>query len=244
MKEPSLKLGGRLQLCASFVRQGTRLCDVGTDHAYLPIWLVLNGCVSSALACDVREGPLETARANVLHYGLQQKISLRLSDGLKKISSQEADDIVIAGMGGDLISRIATETAWVKDPKKRLILQPMTKPVRLRTAMAQSGFSLLREEAAFDDHRVYTVMQYQYLPQEIQNCRKAELYTGGMTGKNAAEKEYLRQQCVNLKRHLAGLLRTGKTEETENLRLAAAQIEKILFMKGEDEQDDDNRRNL
>ena len=88
-----------LALCAALVRQGSSLCDVGTDHAYLPIWLLKTGKISRALACDINPGPLEAARRDGEKYGVGEELSFRLSDGLRAVSPQEAEDTVIAGMG-------------------------------------------------------------------------------------------------------------------------------------------------
>ena len=86
-------LGKRLSLCASMVRQGTSLADVGTDHAYLPVWLAKHGLIRNAIASDVRRGPLERARRNIERYGEDDVITVRLSDGLDRILPGEADEI-------------------------------------------------------------------------------------------------------------------------------------------------------
>ncbi len=229
MKESDIHLGERLHLCASFVREGTRLCDVGTDHAYLPIWLALHNRIISALACDVREGPLSTAKSNISRFHLQKLITPRLSDGLCAVQSQEVEDIVIAGMGGDLIARIVTETPWLYHPEKLLILQPMTKPSHLRAAMAGRGFTLLQEEAVYDEHRVYTVMKYRYLPRECKETDSVQIYTGALTGKNAAEREYLLRQSHYLQQKLFGLLRGGDSPQTKVLVDALQKIEDMCL---------------
>ena len=98
MMRPLFQLGPRLALCAALVRLGSSLCDVGTDHAYLPIWLLKTGKISRALACDINPGPLEAARRDGEKYGVGEELSFRLSDGLRAVSPQEAEDTVIAGM--------------------------------------------------------------------------------------------------------------------------------------------------
>ena len=122
-----IKLDTRLKLAADEVRPGKKLVDIGTDHAYLPAFLVENGICTEAIAADIGKGPLENAKKVVsVSKDLNEKITLRLSDGLKEIRPDEAEDIVIAGMGGILISEILTSAPWVKDETKRLILQPMS----------------------------------------------------------------------------------------------------------------------
>ena len=104
-------LDQRLLTVARLVRQGAYLADIGTDHGYVPIWLVQKGVCPSALAMDVRKGPLERAEEHVEEVGLSGKIELRLSDGLAKLKAGEADTVVIAGMGGPLMERILTDGA-------------------------------------------------------------------------------------------------------------------------------------
>ena len=126
MPHPLFRLGNRLALCASMVREGTKLADIGTDHAYLPIWLARKGRISSAIAADVKPLPLRSAEQNIRRYHVEEQITTRLSDGLRALSPDEADDIVLAGMGGELIIRLIGEAPWLKAGDKRLILQPMT----------------------------------------------------------------------------------------------------------------------
>jgi len=99
------KPDGRLMSAAPFVRGGV-IADIGTDHAYLPVWLLLTGRVQGAVATDIREGPLRTAARTVERYGLSGKISLILADGLAGIEKYHPDDIIIFGMGGELIASI------------------------------------------------------------------------------------------------------------------------------------------
>lgn len=158
----TLNLKGRLSLCAEYVREGSRLADIGTDHGYLPIALCRSGKIPSALACDINPLPLESARRNIAEKGLSDRIRTRLSDGLKEIGADEAEDIVIAGMGGELIAAILGECPWVRDASKNLILQPMTRHDVLIKWLCENGFCIEDQEAVFDGGKVYTVMQVRY----------------------------------------------------------------------------------
>ena len=109
-----LELSPRLALIAGWVPPGAKLADVGTDHAYLPVWLTLHGRVVSAIASDLRKGPLERARATGRTYGAEG-IDFRLGDGLAFIRPDEADTIVIAGMGGENIAQILAGAPWTAD---------------------------------------------------------------------------------------------------------------------------------
>lgn len=155
-------LDNRLALCASFVRKGTRLIDVGTDHAYLPVWLAQNGSIVSAVACDVRIGPLENAKNNIRQYNVGHIVSTVLSDGLDEISPDDALDIVIAGMGGELIAKIIKKQQWLCDNRRRLILQPMTRAESLRLFLCKNGFKIIREKACVSGRKAYSVMVCEY----------------------------------------------------------------------------------
>ncbi|MCQ2485864.1 MAG: class I SAM-dependent methyltransferase [Clostridia bacterium] len=153
-----LKLKPRLKMAADMVRAGSRVADIGTDHAYLPTALILEGKIPSAIAADLRKGPLENAEATVRSYSIADKVQLRLSDGLKLVMPDEADDIVIAGMGGILITEILTAAPWVKDKAKRLILQPQSHSEDVRKYLFENGFEIIEENACFEDNKVYICM--------------------------------------------------------------------------------------
>ena len=116
----------RLQMVADFVRDGAAVADIGTDHAYLPVALVLSGKCPRAVVSDLREMPLENARQAIRRYHLEDRIVACLSDGLDEIAPDWAQDIIIAGMGGELIAAILARAPWLRNEGKRLILQPMT----------------------------------------------------------------------------------------------------------------------
>lgn len=155
----------RLTAVAAMVREGSRVADIGTDHARLPVWLVSCGKCPSAIASDLREGPARSAARNVQKAGLSEQISVRLGDGLNTVQPQEADDIVIAGMGGETIAAILGAVDWVRDPHYRLILQPMTRAEELRKWLLLNGFSIPSEQC-ISHKRLYTVMTAVYTAAE------------------------------------------------------------------------------
>ena len=128
---------------------GSRLADVGCDHAYVPIAAVGSGISVFAYASDVREGPLERARGNVEAAGLSDRIVLALADGLH-------------GMGGELIARIIDEAPFLRTPAVTLILQPMTSPYELRSYLFTHGFGAVRERLACEDGRIYQLLSCRY----------------------------------------------------------------------------------
>ena len=127
MNEP-FKLDLRLMLCASFVRQDAKVADIGTDHAYLPVWLCKKGIAKSALACDIGQEPLQNGIKTIEKYNACDVVKARLCNGLSAIEENEVDDIIIAGMGGETIADIIGSWKYSKNPEKHFILQPMTKP--------------------------------------------------------------------------------------------------------------------
>lgn len=157
-----ITLDSRLSLCASFVRQDSKLADIGTDHAYLPVWLCQNGVCKSAIAADINPEPLSRGQLTIRQAGLEDKVKTRLSDGLKSISADEADDIVIAGMGGELIAKIILDCEYSRDKDKRFILQPMTKSELLIERLCQNGFEILSQDCCVASNKCYTVLLVQY----------------------------------------------------------------------------------
>ena len=150
------KLPPRLEAIARLVPEGCRLADVGTDHGLLPVRLLENGVIQSAVASDLRPGPLSAAKNNARIAGVEN-IRFCLCDGLDGISSDEADAVVIAGMGGETIAGILERTPWVRRDKT-LILQPMTKPEILRKALEGMDLRIERERLVSDSGRIYSVM--------------------------------------------------------------------------------------
>lgn len=148
-------LDKRLKLCAELVK-GSRVCDMGTDHAYLVAELLSEGKCTSAVAADINEGPLSAAKATLEKAGVLDKTDLILSDGLKSVPESGITDIVIAGMGGELISRILEACDYLNG--KNLILQPMTQVPYLIEWLYGNGFEIIGQRAVTDGKFCYTVI--------------------------------------------------------------------------------------
>ena len=149
----------RLCAIAGMVTKGNRLADVGCDHGYLSIWLVSEKTVPSAIAMDVRPGPLSRARENITRYGLEDYIETRLSDGLAKLEPGEGDTLVIAGMGGPLMERILKDGAKVREGFQELILQPQSDLPHFRHFLSEIGWEIVREEMIKEDGKFYPMMK-------------------------------------------------------------------------------------
>ena len=158
----SIILGPRLKTAADMVRKGTKVADIGTDHAYLIAHLLVNNICSFGFACDINPNPLKKAQATIKENLLEDRAKLILCDGLSGLSQDLAEDFVIAGMGGETIISILDACNWSKDISKHYILQPMTKASLLRKYLCEEGFEIEDETAVMDSGRIYTVMSVYY----------------------------------------------------------------------------------
>ncbi len=150
-------LSERLRLAASLVPDGAAVCDVGTDHGYLAAALYKSGRVKSVIATDIKEKPLAHAKESIKRLGADG-VRLILCDGLEGIGEDEADTVIIAGMGGEVIAGIIDRASWLKKSNITLILQPMTSAWELRKYLYLNGFSIVTEPTLFEKGKVYSVM--------------------------------------------------------------------------------------
>lgn len=157
-------MDSRLAAAASLVRDGAVIADIGTDHGYLPITLLREGKISFAAASDLRRGPLNCAVSNAKKYGVQDRIRFFCTDGLEGIPlvALHVTDIVICGMGGELITRILSKCTYIQDGKIQLILQPMSAVEELRAYLAVSGFAVREECIARSRGKLYQCMAVRY----------------------------------------------------------------------------------
>lgn len=154
-----MKLSKRLMNVASFVSEGSNIADIGTDHGYVPIYLVKKNLVKNAFALDVRKGPLERAEVHIREEGLEDRIQTRLSDGMEKLQPGEADAIIIAGMGGELIVKILSEGRRLFPSIRELILSPQSELEKVRQYLQKNDFSIIKETMVLEDGKYYTIMK-------------------------------------------------------------------------------------
>lgn len=205
MMKQETPLTPRLRLAASMVRPNARMVDVGTDHGYVPIALLRAGKVRTAIATDLREGPLARARQNAAFYGVTDTLSLRCCNGLSAVLPEEADDIVIAGMGGELIASILDAAEWVRDPQKNLVLQPMSSAEDLRSYLRTHSFYITQEIPVADGDHIYTVIQAHYSETERNAYFPGFDYIGCMDVRTTTEgRAYAHRQLRHLTRIMNG----------------------------------------
>lgn len=219
-------LDERLQLCADFVSDGGVVCDIGTDHAYLVAQLILSGKCKRAIAADVADGPLLFAKQTLSKYDISSSVKLIKSNGFESITDDGITDIVIAGMGGELIYELISKCEWIK-LGKRLILQPMSKPEVLRRSLYASGYEILEEKAVCADNHIYSVMLTQYSG-KLQSEVPLQLeWLGKLTRDDAVYINDLKRRQLRI---IEGLETAGKFEEAENHRKIVEMIDN--FMEG------------
>ena len=158
-----LPLSERLLACAGFISPGDRVADVGCDHGYLGIHLLMNGTADSVIASDVNEGPLQSAMRNAQKYGVADKMKFYLSDGVRNIP-RDFDSLVCAGMGGDTMIHILESAPWLKNEKYRMILQCQSKTPMLRQYLSRQGWRITEETVLRDGRFLYTVMEVVWQP--------------------------------------------------------------------------------
>ncbi len=211
----SIKLGARLHTIASLVPPGASLGDIGTDHAYLPVYLAQKGIISKAIGVDIHKGPYESARQTVSNFGFSDKIDICLGNGLAPLAKGEVDTLTIAGMGGATILDILGSNPAVMEEVSTLILQPQGAEARVRKELLSQGWQIRNECLAEEDGRVYTVISFS----------KFE----GMSEKDIVER--VEELTTNFRERT---LNTGNTEiNINNLRKIIWQLGPLILRKKE-----------
>lgn len=221
-----IKLDDRLSSVASLVRNGKRVADIGTDHGYLVAYLVENGICPCGIAADLRKGPLENARQTIVQQGLTDRIELILSDGLDNISPDACDDIVIAGMGGNLIAEILENAPWVMNENIHIVAQPMTHAEILRQYFIDNGFEIYEEKTATDGKRFYCIISAGYTGTKEKHC-DSYIHTGEIKPVTDTDIMYLRKILTALSKKYNALLGAGKAD-TNNLKEIITEIKTLL----------------
>jgi tRNA (adenine22-N1)-methyltransferase len=172
-----ITLSKRLEAIASLITPGHIVADVGTDHGYIPIYQIQQNRSPSAIAMDLREGPLQRAREHIQMCGLSDRIHTRLSDGTAALGVGEADTIVVAGMGGELVLHILTDGEEVCRSAKELILQPQSEIAAVRRYLREHAYRIAAEDMVFEDGKYYPMMRV--IPVEENEMRGEELPVSG-----------------------------------------------------------------
>ena len=154
-----MELSKRLNMIASFVTDGCCAADIGTDHGYIPIYLVQQGISPRAFAMDINKGPLERAKQHIEEMGLQDRIVCLLSDGLNQLPEKDVDSVIIAGMGGNLIVKILDQDQDKLKEVRELIVSPQSHPERVRRWLHDHNFRILEEDMIQEEGKYYIAIR-------------------------------------------------------------------------------------
>lgn len=224
-----MKLDDRLLAVAACVPEGAYLADVGTDHAYLPIYLAERGMLSGAVASDIHKGPLESAKRNISENGFSSLIHTVLTDGLQGLQDYPITDIAIAGMGGMMIAGILEKASFPRERGIRLILQPMQHIPELRRYLGANGFLLTKETQAEAEGKFYQIIcaEYDGISREYTEMESLlGKYNLEHKNENAAHFRLLCERQLDILRaKIKGLEKGGYSAEKERLLYAAIENE-------------------
>ncbi len=223
-----IKLTNRLRTAAEFVRADRVTADVGTDHGYLPAFLVMSGVTKDAIAADIAKGPLDNARSTVEKYELQDNIRLILSDGLDNLP-HNVEELIICGMGGNLIADILTKAPWIKKESMHLVLQPMTHSQDVRQYLTENGFYIDAEKTCCDDNKNYIVISAYYNGERVEKDDFYYLFGDKIKPCSPTDKAYIKRQYSFLKSRYEGLLKSNNEQQAEKYKLLLGQAEKAGF---------------
>lgn len=221
-----ITLDKRLEACSEFISGKGIVCDVGTDHAYLPAYLVMNGKCTGAVAGDINDGPLKFAEQTLIKYDLTDKIRLVKSDGLENIAPENISDVVIAGMGGETICEILSKADWLKK-NVNLVLQPMTRAAHLRRWLYKNGFDIKAEKAVSHERFIYTVINAVYTGNKFNIGFIAE-NIGKIDYETEEGRAYVLKQYDKISNIALGLSKAGKSADAEMFVRSARKLEQIL----------------
>lgn len=224
-----MELTPRLCKVADLVPKGARFVDIGTDHAYLPTWLILNGVIEHAIAADLREGPLERAKDTAEKFGVSDKMDFRLCDGLSDVCAGEVDAIAIAGMGGETIAHILEGAPWTKEEGITLILQPMSSQSDLRKWLAAHGYAIKNECVVREDKTLYNILLVN--AGKMEDMTEAELLAG-QQNKDPLRGEYLAYLIAKVSRALEGQRSATHIDEAA-IEETACILKDLIKMKEE-----------
>ena len=226
-----IELTPRLRAVADLVPAGARLADVGTDHAYLPAWLLQQGRIARAIVSDLRAGPLSRAGETAAACGMEDRMDFRLCDGLSGIAPGEADTVVIAGMGGETIAAILAAAPWTRREGVRLVLQPMSTQKELRQWLQESGYRIVLERLAREGETFYNILSVE--PGMMPPLTRGELWAGRQDLRDPQTGPYLDRELRRAARIGEGLRRSETRLSRDRLERLELLIRELNEMKKE-----------
>lgn len=227
-----IKLSKRLQCIADMVSTGGGIIDVGTDHAYIPMYFVEQGLKSHAVAADINNGPITIANVHISEMGFSDSISTCLSDGLQKVDVNTDDSITIAGMGGLLIKHILEQDISKARFARELILQPQSEYFEVRSFLESAGFSIIDEDAVIEEGKFYFIMKVVPNVNDEKKLSKAELTFGPilLSKRHPVLQTYLNKQ-IEISENIKSELNKQTDSEAAKDRLSSVEADLSLMRK-------------
>ncbi len=226
-----MELKGRLKLIANMVPKCSSLCDVGTDHAYLPIYLIKKNICKRVIASDVKVGPLERAKRNIEKNDLQDSIEARMGSGFENIKDNECDIVVIAGMGGVLIREILENDMEKTKKFKAIIIQSMYATEVVREFLNKNGFEILEEELVAEEEKIYNVFTTKWTG-KVEEIDRINLYIGKklIDNKDPLLSRMLQQRIKQTEKIIRGLRKSENTnDELEKYNFLLKEYKRLLI---------------
>ena len=223
-----MNIGARLETIAKLVPQGTVLADIGTDHAYLPVYLVTRGIIAKAIAGDIAEGPCQAARNTVSMYGCQKCVEVRLGSGLEILHKDEAQTIVIAGMGASTMIEILSARPPIAQAAK-LILQPMTGAESLREWLPLNGWTIISEDLAAENNHLYDIICAEYIGEQQAVADRVHRLIGdiNLQNKHPLLAQQFAKQKAAIRKSLDNMSHSIKARESEKFKDLSRLLEEL-----------------
>lgn len=229
-----LPISKRLLACAAYIRPGSRVADVGTDHGYLGIYLIREGIAGQVIALDLRPKPLDHAVENAKRHGAEENMQFRCCDGLAAVEPGEVDTVVCAGMGSDLIVHILEEAPWLREPRFRLVLQPQSSGQDLRRWLLENGFSILRETLVEDGGFLYTVLEACFSGKKTALSPGRQFVSSQLLqSQSPLLGRYLKRLSASMEKTIAGLAQGNDREKLEYYSAALAEVREMEEIYGD-----------
>lgn len=228
-----MRLSPRLQAVADMIPKGSVVADIGTDHGYVPVYLIKSGIVQRALATDIRKGPLDRARCVIKHHGLEDRIETLLGDGLEALKTEYVDVVILAGMGGILIQNILGAKEGIGEGIKRLVLQPMNAQEKIRRWLLTGGYKIIDETLAREKNRIYEVIAAVPGEERVTDPIYFEI------GRKLIEKKHpllpmlIKKKEQKYKKIIAGLKQSKQDQATKRIEEYIARLARLQGVKRE-----------
>ena len=225
-------MSNRLELIASFVKNGIGVVDVGTDHGYIPVMLVKRGYKGNIIATDINEGPLNKAKQSLIEAGCEEAVELILCNGLDDCESEKIDTIIVAGMGGDTITGILDRAEWCAREDIKLILQPVTKPEILRYWLVNNDFRIINEAQTEENGTVYQIICA--VPGRDCRYKDSELFIGryDLIKGSTYYEQMLDKHIIRFSSAAEGLKSTDRVELLPWLGIIENILQELKTMRG------------